>query len=131
MLYPSFSNDNYCVDKMKSLTLPLTITAVLLTSACSGLRTTDQTYMAHAENFNFLFLQIPGGDSQERAMALVPENATIDSFISTPDDTTSFLGILNRIIGIDYTTINGRIQVPERAPNVISGEKIPTGKYSL
>lgn len=116
---------------MKSLNLSLIIAAIIITTACSGLRTTDQTYMAHAENFNFLFLQIPGGDSQERAMALVPENATIDSFISTPDDTTSFLGILNRIIGIDYTTINGRIQVPERAPNAISGEKIPTGRYSL
>lgn len=66
--------------------------------------------MAHAENFNFLFLQIPGGDSQERAMALMPEQAHIDTLISTPDDMTSFLGVLNRIIGIDYTTINGRIK---------------------
>jgi hypothetical protein len=65
--------------------------------------------MAHAENFNFLFLQIPGGDSQERAMALMPKRAKIDTLISTPDDMTSFLGVLNRIIGLDYTTINGRI----------------------
>ena len=65
--------------------------------------------MAHAENFNFLFLQIPGGDSQERALALMPKHAKIDTLISTPDDMTSFLGVLNRIIGIDYTTINGQI----------------------
>ncbi|GAA6136070.1 hypothetical protein NBRC116188_28600 [Oceaniserpentilla sp. 4NH20-0058] len=65
--------------------------------------------MAHAENFNLLFMQIPGGDSQQRAMALVPEHAQIDTLISSPNDTTSFIGVLNRIIGIDYTTINGRI----------------------
>jgi len=93
----------------------LTLTCAVMLSACSGLRTTDQTFMAHAENFNLLFLQIPGGDSQQRAMALVPENAQIDTLISTPDDTTSFLGILNRIIGMDYTTINGRI-LPENGP---------------
>ena len=90
----------------------LAISCVTLLSACSGLRTTDQTFMAHAENFNLLFLQIPGGDSQKRAMELVPKDAQIDTLISTPDDTTSFLGILNRIIGMDYTTINGRLPQP-------------------
>jgi len=112
-------------------TLILTGLCITLLSACSGLRTTEQTYMAHAENFNFLFMQIPGGDSQERAMELVPENATIDTLISTPDDTTSFLGILNRIIGMDYTTINGRINVPERAPETSTEKKLPTGRFSL
>ncbi len=92
-------------------TLILCTLGVSLLTGCSGLRTTDTTYMAHAENFNFLFLQIPGGDSQERAMALMPQGASIDTLISTPDDMTSFLGVLNRIIGLDYTTINGRINL--------------------
>ncbi len=98
--------------------------SILLLSGCSGLRTTDTTFMAHAENFNFLFLQIPGGDSQERAMALMPEGAQIDTLISTPDDMTSFLGVLNRIIGLDYTTINGRIQ-----PKPV--DKHPQASYEL
>lgn len=90
-------------------TFTITLLSLTLLAGCSGLRTTDTTFMAHAENFNFLFLQIPGGDSQQRAMDLMPENAHIDTLISTPDDMTSFLGVLNRIIGLDYTTINGRI----------------------
>lgn len=98
--------------------------SILLLSGCSGLRTTDTTFMAHAENFNFLFLQIPGGDSQARAMALMPEGAQIDTLISTPDDMTSFLGVLNRIIGLDYTTINGRIQ-----PKPV--DKQPQASYEL
>ena len=104
---------------MKILIL-YTLGLTLLTG-CSGLRTTETTYMAHAENFNFLFLQIPGGDSQERAMALMPQGASIDTLISTPDDMTSFLGVLNRIIGLDYTTINGRIEV---TPNLSTTQSV-------
>lgn len=102
----------------------LVIFSFILLTACSGLRTTDQTFMAHAENFNLLFLQIPGGDSQKRAMGLVPNDATIDTLISSPHDTTSFLGILNRIIGIDYTTISGRIET--QATNPVDNPKKPS-----
>lgn len=114
---------------MKKTILSLTCAALL--SGCSGLRTTDQTFMAHAENFNFLFLQIPGGDSQERAMALVPENAQIDTLISSPDDTTSFLGILNRIIGMDYTTINGRISNNNGRISKDPVDKSPASSFQL
>ena len=99
----------------------LCIVAACVLTGCSGLRTTDSTFMAHAENVNFLFLQIPGGDSQERAMALMPQGAHIDTLISTPDDMTSFLGVLNRIIGLDYTTINGRIDV---TPSLSTGQSV-------
>ena len=47
------------------------IVVLLNVAACSGLRTTDEAYSAHAENFDILFLQIPGGNTQERAMALI------------------------------------------------------------
>lgn len=106
---------------MKKIVL-CTITLGLL-AGCSGLRTTDTTFMAHAENFNFLFLQIPGGDSQERAMALMPQDAQIDTLISTPDDMTSLLGVLNRIIGLDYTTINGRMPLTPSLPTAASVDK--------
>jgi hypothetical protein len=81
--------------------------ALLAVTACSGIRTADQTYSAHAESFNILFLQIPGGDTQQRAMELVPEGGEITTIDSTPKDVTSLLGFINRLIGIDITFING------------------------
>lgn len=81
--------------------------AMVASTACSGVRTTDQTYSAHAESFNILFLQIPGGDTQQRAMALVPEGGEIQTISSAPKDTSSLIGVINRIIGIDITFING------------------------
>ena len=78
-------------------------------SACSGIRTTDETYSAHAENFNILFFQIPGGDTQKRAMELVPEGGKIKTIASAPTDVTSIIGFINRLIGFDFTFINGEI----------------------
>jgi hypothetical protein len=83
------------------------LTVLLNVAACSGLRTTDESYSAHAENFDILFLQIPGGDTQERALALAPEGGQIKSMASAPIDLTSFIGVVNRIIGIDITVVNG------------------------
>jgi len=88
----------------------IVLVAVLFTlSACSGIRTTDDTYSAHAENFNILFLQIPGGDTQKRAMALVPEGGKINTIASAPTDLSSLIGFINRLIGFDFTFINGEI----------------------
>ncbi|MFT5592048.1 MAG: hypothetical protein ACI8SR_000405 [Oceanicoccus sp.] len=106
---------------MKKIVLCTIIIGFL--AGCSGLRTTDTTFMVHAENFNFLFLQIPGGDSQKRAMALMPQDAQIDTLISTPDDMTSLLGVLNRIIGLDYTTINGRMPLTPSLSTAASVDK--------
>lgn len=78
-------------------------------AGCSGHRQTDDTFSAHAESLNVLFLQFPGEDTQQRALALVPEGAKIETINSTPKDVTSVSGVLNRIIGVDKTTINGRI----------------------
>ncbi|UGA53632.1 membrane lipoprotein lipid attachment site-containing protein [Vibrio sp. VB16] len=87
--------------------------AVLSLSACSGVRQTDQAFDSHAESVNFLFLQFPGGDTQERAMELVPENAEVVTVQSTPSDTTSVLGVLNRLIGIDQTKVSGTVDTAE------------------
>lgn len=88
----------------------LVVTALLALAGCSGLRTTDASYSAHAENFNILFLQIPGGDTQERALKLVPEGAEIKNIDSSPKDVTSVIGFINRLIGFDFTFINGTIK---------------------
>ncbi|MBK8163576.1 MAG: tRNA modification GTPase [Gammaproteobacteria bacterium] len=85
----------------------LMVLALLAVTACSGIRTTDHSYSAHAENFNILFLQIPGGDTQQRAMELVPEGSDIVTMTSTPKDTSSLIGFINRLLGIDITFING------------------------
>ena len=78
-------------------------------TACAGVRTNDQAYSAHAENFNILFFQIPGGDTQKRALAQVPEGAEIATINSTPTDLTSLFGFINRLIGIDITFVNGTV----------------------
>jgi len=81
--------------------------AVCALAACSGVRTTGDSYSAHAENFNILFLQIPGGDTQQRAMDLVPEGSDVITMTSSPKDTSSLIGFINRLIGIDITFVNG------------------------
>ncbi len=93
---------------MKSILI--TVLTLGLLSGCSGVRTTNSTFSAHAENFNFLYMQIPGGDTQERALELLPEGAQIDTLYSTPHDNTSFFGIFSRIIGVEHTTVNGQIK---------------------
>lgn len=94
----------------------IALIAVLINlAACSGLRTTDDAFSAHAENFNILFLQIPGGDTQKRAMALVPENSQIITVNSMPTDTTSLIGFISRLIGVDFTFINGTIKKDQAA----------------
>lgn len=78
-------------------------------SGCSGIRTTDRSFSVHAENFNILYMQFPGGDTHERALDMLPDGAQIDTFYSTPHDNTSFFGVLSRIIGMEHTTITGRL----------------------
>ncbi len=80
---------------------------IITLTGCSGVRTTNSMYSTHAENFNILFLKIPGGDTQERAMELIPEGADITSIDSSPDDLSSFVGFINRIFGVDITVISG------------------------
>ena len=85
------------------------VTVVLSLSACAGVRMNEQTFAAHAENLNILFLQIPSTDTQKRAMDLVPEGGKIISMESSPDDLTSFAGVMNRIFGINSARIEGTL----------------------
>jgi len=82
-------------------------TALINLTACSGLRTTEGAFSAHAENFNILFIQIPGGDTQKRALELVPEKSQIITVNTSPTDVTSLIGFINRLIGVDFTFISG------------------------
>ena len=84
--------------------------SLVLLAGCSGVRTTDSTFSAHAENFNLLYMQFPGGDTHERAMALLPEGAEIKTLYSTPHDNTSFFGVMLRLFGMEHTTIHGTIE---------------------
>ena len=87
----------------------LCILGVMSLAGCSGITHNDEVYTAHAESFNIVGLQIPG-NTQDRAMDLVPEGATVETIRSTDSDTDSALGIINRIIGIDYVQVGGKKQ---------------------
>ncbi|WP_243834674.1 tRNA modification GTPase [Psychromonas algarum] len=78
-------------------------------TGCSGHRTTEEAFTTHAESANILFFQIPSTDTKTRALALAPENAKIETMTTTPNDLSSVSGVLNRIIGVDRTTITGTI----------------------
>ena len=84
--------------------------ALINLAACSGLRTTDGAFSAHAENFNILFLQLPGGDTQKRALELVPEKSQIITVNSSPTDVTTLIGFITRLIGADFTFISGTLK---------------------
>lgn len=87
----------------------LCILGLISLAGCSGITHNEEVYTAHAESFNIVGLQIPG-NTQDRAMELVPEGATVETIQSTNSDTDSALGILNRIIGIDYVQVGGKKQ---------------------
>ena len=90
--------------------LTIVIITLFILAGCAGVRTTDKTYAAHAENINFLFMRIPGGDTHERAMALIPDGGDITTIKSErPMDTGSFIGFMNRLVGFDVTIISGTI----------------------
>lgn len=77
-------------------------------TACSGVTHNQEVFSSHAESVNLLGLQIPG-NTMERAKALVPANSEIKTINSTPNDTSSVLGVINRIIGFDMVNISGEI----------------------
>ncbi|MCW1891230.1 hypothetical protein OK016_27165 [Vibrio chagasii] len=83
-------------------------------AGCSGISHNDEVYTAHAESFNIVGFQILV--TQDRAMELVPEGASVDTIRSTNSDTKPALGIINRIIGIDYAQVGGTVsKLPELA----------------
>ncbi len=87
----------------------LVVLGIVSLAGCSGITHNDEVYTAHAESFNIIGFQIPG-NTQDRAMELVPEGASVDTIRSTNSDTSSALGIINRIIGIDYVQVGGKKQ---------------------
>ncbi|KJG34978.1 hypothetical protein UA32_22125 [Photobacterium angustum] len=82
---------------------------IVLLTGCSGITHNKDVYTAHAESFNIIGFQVPG-NTKERVMELIPEGATVETVQSTNSDTTSVLGVLNRIIGIDYVQVGGKKQ---------------------
>ncbi|MCF7505277.1 MULTISPECIES: hypothetical protein [Vibrio] len=87
----------------------LCVLGVISLAGCSGINHNEEVYTAHAESFNIVGFQVPG-NTQDRAMELVPEGATVDTVTSTNSDTTSVLGVINRIIGIEYVQVGGTKQ---------------------
>lgn len=90
---------------MKKLSI---LAVILLLSACSGIRSTNSTFVAHAESFRILGFPIPE-DDQEAAKRLIPAGANVENVSSTPADWTSVWGGLLNIIGFHGTTIGGTV----------------------
>lgn len=82
--------------------------SVLFITACSGVTHNQEVFSSHAESVNLLGLQIPG-NTMIRATALVPANSEIKTIKATPNDTSSVVGVINRIIGIDSVKISGEM----------------------
>ena len=87
----------------------LVVLGIVSLAGCSGINHNEEVYTAHAESFNIVGFQVPG-NTQDRAMELVPEGATVDTVTSTNSDTTSVLGVINRIIVIEYVQVGGKKQ---------------------
>ncbi|WCP80873.1 hypothetical protein PQE20_02260 [Vibrio harveyi] len=87
----------------------LCVLGIISLAGCSGITHNDEIYTAHAESFNIVGFQVPG-NTQDRAMKLVPEGATVETVRSTNSDTSSAMGIINRIFGIDYVQVGGKKQ---------------------
>ena len=96
--------------KELSMKAIISIFFVLSLAGCSSMMTNEKTFNSHAENFNILFFQIPGGNTQDRAMKMVPKGADVETIVSSNSDTNSLLGVLNRILGVDYTQVNGTLE---------------------
>jgi hypothetical protein len=84
----------------------LGITALLLTTGCSGLRESQKTFVAHGESFRIFGFVIPEDDKQA-ALDQVPDGATITSVAATPADWTSVVGVFGNLFGFHQTSIGG------------------------
>ncbi|MBE4089835.1 hypothetical protein HJ107_23985 [Vibrio parahaemolyticus] len=78
---------------------------------CSGLSydENNETFSAHAESVNILFLQVPGQTSS-RAESLIPENANVTTVNSNANDVTSLFGVMNRLFGFEFVKISGTVE---------------------
>ena len=99
---------------MKKALLALTAGMFLMgMTGCSGITQNGKVFAAHGESFNLFGLQIPG-DPMKLAQEQVPANAEVNTVAAMPDDTTSVLGILNRIMGWGYVAIGGEVKSDQK-----------------
>lgn len=77
--------------------------SALLVGGCSGLHKSGKITTVHAESFHFFGLQIPGS-AQDKAVAMIPQDAEIITGVTSPEDPDSVLGVLSRIFGVGYST---------------------------
>ena len=89
--------------KAKALLFPL-----LLAASCSGIHAEDGIFTAHAETLVLFGWETMGDDftAAHDEVKSAP-GLNIVSISSSPDDWSSFIGIMNNIIGIHCTQISG------------------------
>jgi len=84
----------------------LGIAALLLTTGCSGVRESQNTFVAHGESLRIFGFAIPE-DDQQAALNRVPAGATITSVGASAADWTSFVGFFGNLFGFHGTSIGG------------------------
>ena len=90
--------------RMKVTTIVLAA-SILLTS-CAELHQHQDRFVASGASANILFFQIPK-DPLVAAQEKVPAGATVTNVNGTPNDWTTVLGFLNRLLGVGTVQIGG------------------------
>ena len=90
---------------MKKLLL---FSAAALLAGCSGMRTNNGAFAAHAESIRLFGCAIPR-DDMKRAQELVPAGAENITVSSTPADWTSVTGVIGNILWPHSTMVTGTL----------------------
>jgi len=93
---------------MRKLVIAVSVLGLMSLVGCSGVRSSNGTFVAHAESFRILGMAIPG-DDQQAALDQVPRGAKITNVSASAADWTSFVGFLGNIIGFHGTQIGGTL----------------------
>ncbi len=91
---------------MRKSLLTLSVATLIALAGCSGIRQTNDTFVAHAESFRIIGFAIPG-DDQAAARSLVPAGAKIENVSSTAADWTSLWGFFGNLFWFHFTEIGG------------------------
>ena len=91
---------------MKKVISYVGIAALLMTTSCSGVRDSSNTFAAHGEALRIFGFAIPS-DDQQAAFDKVPAGATITNVSASPADWTSFTGFFGNLFAFNGTTIGG------------------------
>jgi hypothetical protein len=84
----------------------IVLAASIMLTSCAELHQHQDRFVASGASANILFFQIPK-DPLVAAQEKVPAGATVTNVNGTPNDWTTVLGFLNRLLGVGTVQIGG------------------------